>query len=105
MAYSLPDLPYAFDALEPSIDARTMEIHHDKHHAGYVKKVNAAVEGLDVPDCINELISDLSQVPEDKRLAVRRNGGGHANHSLFWKILAPAGSGGDGPSGDLASAI
>ena len=102
MAYSLPDLPYAYEALEPHIDARTMEIHHGKHHQAYVTKVNAATEGLNVPDCIGELISDLSQVPEDKRGAVRNNGGGHANHSLFWKVMGP---GGGAPSGDLAAAI
>ncbi|MBC8353788.1 MAG: superoxide dismutase [Mn] [Planctomycetes bacterium] len=103
MAYSLPELPYAHDALEPHIDARTMEIHHGKHHQAYVNKVNAATEGLDVPDCVGALIADLSQVPEDKRGAVRNNGGGHANHSLFWKVMGPGG-GGD-PSGDLAAAI
>jgi len=103
MAYSLPDLPYAHDALEPHVDARTMEIHHGKHHNAYVAKVNAATEGLDVPDCIGALISDLSQVPEDKRGAVRNNGGGHANHSLFWKVMSA--DGGGTPSGDLAAAI
>ena len=104
MAFTLPDLPYAFNALEPAIDAKTMEIHHGKHHAGYVSKLNDAVSGLKVGDCVNELISDLSVVPEAKRTAVRNNGGGHANHSLFWKILAPKGSGG-APSGALAAAI
>jgi superoxide dismutase, Fe-Mn family len=103
MAYSLPELPYAFDALEPHIDARTMEIHHGKHHQAYVNKLNAATEGLDVPDCVCALVSDLSQVPEDKRGAVRNNGGGHCNHSLFWSIMGPN-CGGD-PSGDLAAAI
>jgi Fe-Mn family superoxide dismutase len=103
MAYSLPDLPYAHDALEPHIDARTMEIHHGKHHNAYVSKVNGATEGLDVPECIGALISDLTQVPEDKRGAVRNNGGGHANHSLFWKVMSP--DGGGAPTGDLASAI
>ncbi|MEO8496345.1 MAG: superoxide dismutase, partial [Planctomycetota bacterium] len=103
MAYTLPALPYALDALEPHIDARTMEIHHGKHHQAYVNNVNAATEGLTVPDCIGELISDLSKLPEDKRGAVRNNGGGHANHSLFWKIMSP--SGGGAPSGDLATAI
>ena len=104
MAYSLPDLPYAFDALEPAIDAKTMEIHHGKHHAGYVSKLNAAVEGLSVPDCVNALVSDLSVVPADKLGAVRNNGGGHANHSLFWSILTSPGKGGS-PEGDLAAAI
>ena len=103
MAYSLPDLPYAHDALEPHVDARTMEIHHGKHHNAYVSKVNDATEGLDVPECIGALISDLTQVPEDKRGAVRNNGGGHANHSLFWKVMSP--DGGGAPSGDLAAAI
>ena len=103
MAYSLPELPYAHDALAPHIDVRTMEIHHGKHHQAYVNNVNAATEGLKVPDCVGELISDLSQVPEDKRGAVRNNGGGHANHSLFWKVMGP-GCGG-APSGDLAAAI
>ncbi len=104
MAYTLPDLPYANDALEPHIDARTMEIHHDKHHAGYVAKVNAAIEGTDLGSkSIEELISDLASVPEDKRAAVRNNGGGHANHSLFWTIMKPGGGG--APAGDLASAI
>ena len=103
MAYTLPALPYAFDALEPHIDARTMEIHHGKHHQAYVNNVNAATEGLQVPDCIDALISDLSQVPEDKRGAVRNNGGGHANHSLFWQVMGPGGGG--APTGDLAAAI
>ena len=103
MAYTVPDLGYAFDALEPAIDARTMEIHHDKHHAAYVSKLNDAVEGLDVPDCPFQLIADLSKLPEDKRGAVRNNGGGHANHTLFWKVIAPGGA--SAPSGDLAAAI
>ncbi len=104
MAYTLPDLPYAKDALEPAIDAKTMEIHHSKHHAAYIAKLNAAVEGLKVPDCINELISNLDAIPADKRTAVRNNGGGHANHTLFWKTLAPKGKGGQ-PSAELAKAI
>jgi len=103
MAYTLPNLPYPHNALEPHIDARTMEIHHGKHHQAYVNNLNAAIEGLTVPDCVNELISDLSKVPEAKRTAVRNNGGGHANHSLFWKIMGPGGGG--APSGDLAAAI
>jgi len=103
MAFTLPDLPYPTDALEPHIDKTTMEIHHGKHHNGYVTKLNAAVESLDVPDDVNALISDLSQVPEDKRTAVRNNGGGHANHSLFWKVMGP--DGGGNPDGDLAKAI
>ena len=105
MAHTLPDLPYGFDALEPHIDARTMEIHHDKHHAGYVKKLNAALEGH--PDLqgkrVEELLRDLGSIPEEIRTAVRNNGGGHANHSLFWTIMSP--DGGGTPSGELASAI
>jgi Fe-Mn family superoxide dismutase len=105
MAYSVPALPYSFDALEPHIDARTMEIHHDKHHAAYVSKVNAALEGhADLAGkSIEDLVSDLAAVPEGIRGAVRNNGGGHANHSLFWTVMAP--NGGGAPSGDLASAI
>ena len=104
MSFTLPPLSYDFNALEPSIDAKTMEIHHDKHHNAYVTKLNDAVQGLSVPTDINQLISDLSVIPEDKRAAVRNNGGGHANHSLFWQVMAPKGSG-DQPSGDLAAAI
>ena len=86
MAYSVPPLPYAYDALEPHIDKLTMEIHHDKHHQAYVDKVNAALEGTPLADApIEEVLKDLSQVPEDKRTAVRNNGGGHYNHSLFWE--------------------
>ena len=104
MAYTLPDLPYPFDALEPHIDARTMEIHHDKHHAAYVNNVNAALEGSDLADlAIEELLTSLDRVPEDKRNAVRNNGGGHYNHTLFWESLS--GDGGGAPSGALASAI
>ena len=104
MAYELPELPFAKDALEPHIDAKTMEIHHGKHHAGYVAKMNAAIDGTDLgAKSIEDLISDLAAVPDDKRGAVRNNGGGHANHSLFWSILSA--SGGGSPSGDLAAAI
>lgn len=104
MPYTLPDLPYDFSALEPHIDARTMEIHHDKHHAGYVKKLNAALEATDLADKpVEDVIANLDAVPEDKRTAVRNNGGGHANHSLFWTILSP--NGGGEPSGELADAI
>lgn len=104
MAYTLPPLPYAFDALEPHIDARTMEIHHDKHHAAYVANVNKALEGSPLADLpIEELIRDLEKVPEAIRTAVRNNGGGHANHSLFWTSMA-AGKGGE-PGGALADAI
>ena len=104
MAYSLPELPYAYDALEPHIDARTMEIHHGKHHNGYVTKVNAALEGSELGEkSIEDLISDLGSVPEATRGAVRNNGGGHANHSLFWSIMSA--DGGGEPTGDLAEAI
>ena len=104
MAYTLPDLPYPNDALEPHIDARTMEIHHDKHHGTYVTNVNNALEGNPLGDLpIAELLTKLDEVPEDKRNAVRNNGGGHYNHSLFWESMSP--SGGGEPSGELASAI
>jgi Fe-Mn family superoxide dismutase len=104
MAYSVPDLAYAFDALEPHIDARTMEIHHDKHHAAYVTNLNAALEGTEWMDRpIEAVLSNLEIIPEDKRTAVRNNGGGHANHTLFWEIMGP--DGGGEPSGDLAAAI
>ncbi|MFK7818132.1 MAG: superoxide dismutase [Planctomycetaceae bacterium] len=105
MAYSLPELPYAADSLEPHIDAKTMEIHHGKHHNGYVTKTNAALEGHDdlASKSIEELMSDLNAVPEAIRGAIRNNGGGHANHSLFWSILCPKGGG--TPTGDLAAAI
>lgn len=104
MAYELPALDYSFDALEPHIDAKTMEIHHDKHHQAYITKVNAAIEGTGLETkTIEELISDLSAVPDDKRGAVRNNGGGHANHTLFWKVIGP--NGGGAPTGDLAAAI
>lgn len=104
MAYTLPDLPYAYDALEPHFDARTMEIHHSKHHAGYTTKVNAALEGTEFADhTIQDVLSNISALPEDKQQAVINNGGGFANHSLFWTILSPKGGG--TPSGDLATAI
>jgi Fe-Mn family superoxide dismutase len=103
--YELPDLPYSFDALEPHIDARTMEIHHDKHHAAYVSNLNKALEGhadLASKD-LADLLRGIDQVPEAIRTAVRNHGGGHANHSLFWTIMG-ADAGGS-PSGDLADAI
>jgi Fe-Mn family superoxide dismutase len=105
MSYSLPDLPYAYDALEPHIDAKTMEIHHTKHHQAYISKANAALEGHSdlAAKSIEDLMSDLSAVPEDIRGAIRNNGGGHANHSLFWTVMSP--SGGGAPSGDLAADI
>jgi Fe-Mn family superoxide dismutase len=105
MAYSLPNLPYAHDALEPHIDKMTMEIHHGKHHAAYVTNVNKALEGhADLAKMeIDDLMRNLSKVPDDIRTAVRNNGGGHANHSLFWQLMGPK-KGGE-PKGDLASAI
>jgi Fe-Mn family superoxide dismutase len=104
MAYELPPLPYAFDALEPNIDAKTMEIHHDRHHQAYVTNLNAAIEGTDLGSMsIDELCKNLDRVPEDKRTAVRNNGGGHWNHSFFWKIMGP--NGGGLPTGDLLKAI
>jgi Fe-Mn family superoxide dismutase len=102
--YELPALPYAFDALEPHIDALTMEIHHDRHHATYVNNLNAALEGQDVADqSIEELVANLDKLPEGIRTAVRNNGGGHANHSFFWQILSP--NGGGAPTGEIAKAI
>jgi Fe-Mn family superoxide dismutase len=104
MAFEVPPLPYAYDALEPHIDAQTMTIHHDKHHQAYVDKLNAALEGTDFADTpIEEIIADLDAIPEDKRTAVRNNGGGHYNHSLFWPSMSPAGGG--APDGDLGAAI
>ncbi|GEO25573.1 superoxide dismutase [Mn] [Alicyclobacillus acidoterrestris] len=105
MAHELPALPYAFDALEPHIDALTMEIHHDRHHGTYVTNLNKALEGqADLANkSVEELISNLNAVPENIRTAVRNNGGGHANHSLFWKLLSP--NGGGQPTGKLAEAI
>lgn len=104
MGFTLPELGYAYDALEPHIDARTMEIHHTKHHNGYVTKVNAALEGTGLEDKkICEICSDLNAVPEDKRTAVRNNGGGHFNHSLFWSVIGP--NAGGQPDGELADMI
>jgi Fe-Mn family superoxide dismutase len=104
MAYTLPELPYPKDALEPHIDAKTMEIHHDKHHNAYVTNLNAALEGAGVPEqSIEDLCRNIEKVPENIRTAVRNNGGGHANHSMFWKIMSP--SGGGAPTGELAKAI
>ncbi len=107
MAFTLPDLPYAFDALEPHIDSRTMEIHHGKHHAAYVAKANAALEGTKFTEMsVDDVCQNLSDVPAAKRTAVRNNAGGHANHSLFWQVLASPTSGGGGePTGELAIAI
>ena len=94
MAFKLPDLPYSFDALEPVIDAKTMEVHHDKHHATYVNNLNKAVENYPewASKSIEDLIIHLKEVPEEIRTAVRNNGGGHYNHSLFWKMMAPVGT-------------
>ncbi len=104
MAFSVPDLSYPFDALEPHIDARTMEIHHDKHHAAYVTNLNAALEGTPWADqSLDAVLTSLDSIPEDKRMAVRNNGGGHANHTLFWEIMGP--NGGGDPSGGLGDAI
>ncbi|GAB4384218.1 MAG: Fe-Mn family superoxide dismutase [Phycisphaerales bacterium] len=104
MPFTLPSLPYAFDALEPHFDAQTMEIHHGKHHAAYVANANKALEGTSWADKdVLEVIAHLGDIPQDKQTAVRNNAGGHANHSLFWTILGP-GKGGT-PSGDLAKAI
>ena len=104
MPYEVPPLPYDYAALEPHIDEATMRVHHDKHHQAYVDKLNAAVEGSDLADrSVEELIAGLDQVPEDKRSAIRNQGGGHLNHSFFWPSLSPDG-GGD-PAGALADAI
>ena len=104
MAFSVPDLAYAFDALEPHIDARTMEIHHDKHHAAYVTNLNAALDGTEFAEqSLDTILTSLDSIPEDKRMAVRNNGGGHANHTLFWEIMGPGGGG--EPSGALGDAI
>jgi len=105
MAHQLPALPYAHDALVPHIDAQTMEIHHGRHHATYVNNLNAALEGhADLQEkSVEELISNLDALPEGIRNAVRNNGGGHANHTLFWEILSP--NGGGAPTGELADAI
>jgi superoxide dismutase, Fe-Mn family len=104
MPHELPPLPYATDALEPTIDARTMEIHHGKHHQAYVDNLNKALEGTEWADRpVEDVVRNLSAIPEDKRAAVRNNGGGHANHSLFWTIMKP--NGGGDPSGELESAI
>src|SRR5207302_6575577 len=105
VAFSVPPLPYAFDALEPYIDARTMEIHHDKHHAAYVTNLNKAV--ADFPDLaskkVEDLVKDLNAVPEKIRTAVRNQGGGHYNHTLFWQMMKKGGGG--GPKGELTGAI
>ena len=105
MAYQLPPLPYGFDALEPHIDAKTMEIHHDRHHQAYVNNANGALEKhTDLAGkSVEDLLRDISKVPEDVRTVLRNNAGGHSNHTFFWQIMSP--DGGGEPSGDLASAI
>ncbi|MDX6627181.1 MAG: superoxide dismutase, Fe-Mn family [Solirubrobacterales bacterium] len=104
MAYEVPDLPYPYDALEPHIDEATMRVHHDKHHQAYVDKANAALEGSEWADKdVEEVLQNLSSLPQDKQAAVRNNGGGHYNHSLFWQMMSP--DGGGEPSGELAEAI
>src|ERR687893_3278424 len=104
MAFEVPPLPYAYDALEPHIDEATMRVHHDKHHQAYVDKVNAALEGTEWDGRpIEEVLQNLDALPADKQKAVRNNGGGHYNHSLFWEWMSPGGGG--EPSGALADAI
>jgi superoxide dismutase, Fe-Mn family len=105
MPFELPDLPYPYDALEPHIDAETMQIHHDAHHKAYVDNANAALAGTEWADRPVEAVlsAGIDVLPEEKRAAVRNNAGGHANHSLFWQIMSP--DGGGAPSGELASAI
>src|SRR5690606_20765264 len=104
MPYTLPDLPYAYDALEPHIDAQTMEIHHSKHHNTYVANLNAAVDGTEYDGvAIEELIEKVDALPDRIRKAVRNNGGGHANHSLFWTVMSP--NGGGQPQGEVAKRI
>ncbi len=104
MAFKTPDLPYAYNALEPYIDERTMQVHHDKHHEGYVSKLNAAVQGTEYENWdIVRIIRELNSLPEKIRTAVRNNGGGHINHSLFWPVMAP--NAGGTPSGDVGAEI
>lgn len=104
MAYSVPDLPYDYNALEPHIDEATMRVHHDKHHAAYVTNANAALEGTEWAEKpVEDVLQNLSSLPQDKQGPVRNNAGGHYNHSLFWEWLSP--DGGGAPSGDLAAAI
>jgi len=104
MAYSVPDLPYAYDALEPHIDEQTMRIHHDKHHQAYVDKANGALEGTEWADRdVEDVLKDLGSLPADKQGPVRNNGGGHYNHTLFWQMMSP--DGGGEPGGELGAAI
>jgi superoxide dismutase, Fe-Mn family len=104
MAYSVPDLPYSYDALEPHVDEQTMRVHHDKHHQAYVDKANGALEGTEWADKdVNDVLQNLDSLSDDIRTTVRNNAGGHSNHTFFWQIMGP--DGGGEPSGDLASAI
>lgn len=104
MAFELPPLPYAYDALEPYIDAQTMQLHHDKHHATYVTNLNNALKGTQYESlAVGDVIRRLNEIPENVRTAVRNNGGGHLNHSMFWQIMKP--NGGGAPTGEIASAI
>jgi Fe-Mn family superoxide dismutase len=104
MPYSVPDLPYAYDALEPTIDQATIELHHDKHHQAYVDKANAAVQGTEFDGKpVEEVLANLSALPADQQVVFRNNGGGHANHTLFWESMSP--DGGGAPTGELADAI
>src|SRR5213083_1466159 len=104
MPFEVPDLPYDYAALEPHIDEQTMRVHHDKHHQAYVDKANAALEGTEWADKdVNEVLQNLSSLPEDKQGPVRNNAGGHSNHSFFWEIMSP--DGGGEPDGDVAAAI
>jgi Fe-Mn family superoxide dismutase len=107
MPFQVPELPYDYAALEPHIDEQTMRLHHDKHHQAYVDKANAALEGTEWADKpVEEVLADLDRLPADKQAPVRNNAGGHANHTLFWEIMAPSGAGGGGqPEGALADAI
>ena len=107
MAYELPQLPYPYDALEPSIDEQTMHLHHEKHHNTYVTNLNSALEKHPEadPGNLEELLANIDSLPHDIQTAVRNNGGGHSNHSMFWQIMGPSGQGGGEPSGELASAI
>ncbi|MCE3286998.1 MAG: superoxide dismutase [Gaiellaceae bacterium] len=104
MAFTVPPLPYDYDALESTIDVETMKLHHDKHHQAYVDNANKALDGTDLADAsVEEVLRNLDQLPEDKRMAVRNNAGGHANHSFFWEIMGPQAGG--SPTGELASAL
>ena len=104
MPFTLPDLPYDYGALEPHIDAKTMEIHHDRHHKAYIDNANAALEGTEWADrSVEQILTEIDLLPEDKQTAVRNNAGGHANHSLFWEIMSPEGGG--EPDGELGAAI